>query len=327
MRELINNLPTQILDTLNNVQSQPYAITLQNIANVVVSGMGGSGISGRIFSQIFEEELSVPVGFANSYSVPGFINSNTLFIACSYSGNTEETIAATLKAKQKKAYIVCISTGGILSEMAKENNWPILIIEGGKPPRSQFGAAFSALLKTFVEAKLVQQKHLEDLKRIAQVLEQTKSELEDTAAFLAQELVETIPIIYAPCNLEFVALRFRQQLNENSKMLCWHSVLPEMNHNEIVAWELADEFLKPVFIRSDDETPQMKTRFEVTRDIVSEQTDLVEIKPEGSTELEKAFYLIYLFDWVSLHLAELNHVDPMSIKNIDFLKNALQKLK
>jgi glucose/mannose-6-phosphate isomerase len=327
MRNLILNFPSQIEKTLESLSQQEFKAELGSTQNIVIAGMGGSGIAGKVLSQVYGSTLKYPINFATGYTIPGFVNQNTLFIACSYSGNTEETLIMVKAAQEKGAKIACMSSGGQLANLAQKNNWPIFFIEGGHPPRSQFGAAFSGLLSIFCKFGLIDNAEINALKQVAKVLKEKQSSLEDNAAIIAHELVENIPVIYAPNHFEAVALRLRQQINENSKMLCWHAVIPEMNHNEIVGWELADEFLKLIMIRDEVESNSMETRCEITQDIASEQADVMEIRPEGSTLLEQTFYLIHFFDFVSLHLANLNHVDPIAIRNIDTLKAALLKNK
>ncbi|MGY6561446.1 MAG: bifunctional phosphoglucose/phosphomannose isomerase [Luteibaculaceae bacterium] len=328
MRNLILDFPHQIIRTVASVEQQKFIAYNKTFKNIMIAGMGGSGIAGKVLINVFSNEFKVPVLTVNSYDLPAFVNEDTLFIACSYSGNTEETLLTLQKAEEQKASIIGITSGGELQTLCKKNSWPCLTVEPGKPPRTQFGSAITALLFSLVKHGLLVDKHFDNLTHIADNLIHKTEELEDNAAVIAHEMVDNIPVIYASKPFESVALRFRQQLNENSKMLCWHAVLPEMNHNEIVGWELADEFLKAIVIRDrSNESKAMQTRFEVTQDIISDLTDIIEVRPEGDSQLEKVLYLIYYLDWVSFHLAELNHIDPTAIKHIDRLKEELSKNK
>jgi glucose/mannose-6-phosphate isomerase len=121
-----------------------------------------------------------------------------------------------------------------------------------------------------------------------------------------------------------VAIRFRQQLNENSKVLCWHHVIPEMNHNELVGWTEQDETLAVVFLRSEMDYTRTKTRIEINKSIISKYTsNIFEIWAEGNEKLEQALYLIHFCDWISCFIAEKKKIDPVEVKVIDYLKSEL----
>ena len=144
---------------------------------------------------------------------------------------------------------------------------------------------------------------------------------------LAVRTIDRLPIIYTERRLEGVAIRWRQQINENGKKLAWHNVIPEMNHNELVGWETGDEALAVIILQDGMEIERNRVRTEICRGIFNAKTHVVEtINAIGSSDLERVFHLIYFGDWYSLHLAELGNQDPIQIRNIDLLKNELSKI-
>ncbi|MBC7553113.1 MAG: bifunctional phosphoglucose/phosphomannose isomerase, partial [Taibaiella sp.] len=148
------------------------------------------------------------------------------------------------------------------------------------------------------------------------------------AKALAKKIVGKLPVIYSAPNFEGVAIRFRQQINENSKMLCWHNVIPEMNHNELVGWKDDAPDKVVIIIRNDNDFKRTQSRMEINKAVIKEHTpNIIEIYSEGKSYWEKALYIIHLTDWVSLFLAELRKVDAVEVKVIDFLKGSLAKEK
>ena len=144
---------------------------------------------------------------------------------------------------------------------------------------------------------------------------------------LAEKLHRKIPVIYSQANYAGVCERFRQQINENSKMLCWHHALPEMNHNELVGWTIPNDKLAVVFFRNENDYERTKARMELTRTLVSRYTPYVfDVYSKGSTLLQRSMYLIHFGDWVSWYLAEIRQIDATEVKVIDFLKGELGKL-
>ena len=143
MKELIQNFPLQLEEAIAIGKKYKSALPKSGYANVVVSGLGGSGIGADLVREYVAPHLSVPFIVSKDYVIPNFINSNTLFIASSYSGNTEETLESIKVAIRKKAKIVCVTSGGKLAEIAKKNKFDLILIPGGNPPRACLGHLFS----------------------------------------------------------------------------------------------------------------------------------------------------------------------------------------
>ena len=136
------------------------------------------------------------------------------------------------------------------------------------------------------------------------------------------------PVIYVANGFEGVAVRFRQQINENSKMLCWHHVVPEMNHNELLGWRTNVNDLAVVYLRNKSDYERNKIRMDINKNVILKYTgNISEIYSKGNSLIENSLYHINLGDWVSWYLSEMNNVDAIEIDVIDFLKGELSKIE
>jgi len=326
MQSYIDKFPSDMKEAFDIGSKAVEAFNTQKVDSVLIVGLGGSGIGGRICQNLVFSYCSAPIEILNSYDIPAWVNSHTLLVAVSYSGNTEETLNAYKQARKKGCQIACISSGGSLTEMAKQDGVNIIEIPGGQPPRTSFGYNASQLFFILESYKLLSESFSAELKNVAEGLIEKKNLIKSRAKNVAEGLQGSLPVIYAPSNLEGVAIRMRQQINENAKMLCWHHVLPEMNHNELVGWADNHDNIAVVFLYSDLDHPKVEIRRKLTRDILKPKVkNLFEIKAEGKTLLEQSYYLIHLGDWVSYYLAEIGDVDPIEINVIDTLKSELAK--
>lgn len=326
MKAYIEGFPGHVAMALEIGNEATKNFRTSDVNAVLIAGLGGSGIGGKIISQLVWDTCKVPILLINDYQIPAWVNEKTLFIGCSYSGNTEETLAAVDAAHGKGAQISCISSGGTLSEKAANNGFNIIKIPAGQPPRTSFGFNATQLFFVLNAYGLIGDDFKQDLADISNMLADGKNEIQSEARNIAEKINNTIPVIYSDARVEGVAIRFRQQINENAKMLCWHHVLPEMNHNELVGWAGGSNQMSALFIATPDDHPNTKKRMELTRDIIAKKTEtLVDIAPKGNNRNIRAYYLIHLCDWVSYYLAELNQVDPIEIEVIDYLKSELAK--
>ena len=179
-----------------------------------------------------------------------------------------------------------------------------------------------------VKYNILPQTALEELKSAIQLLKINNSDIKKEAENVAAKLFGKLPIIYATDKFEPVSIRFRQQLNENSKELCWHQKFPELNHNEIVGWASGNSKLSVVMFRNDDDYYRTQERMEFMKKVILEKGSTVtEIKSKGNSFVEMALYLIYLTDWTSLFIAEKKQIDPVEIRVIDALKDHLATIK
>lgn len=326
MQAYIEKFPSDMKEAFEIGSKAVKSFDTKKVDRVLIIGLGGSGIGGRICQNLVFDSCSTPISLVNNYDLPAWVNSTTLVIAVSYSGNTEETLNAYNQATEKGCQIACITSGGSLAEKAKIDGANIVLIPGGQPPRTSFGYNASQLFFILEAYGLLSQNFSGMLKPVAEILEQKSESIRTKASQIAKGLADKLPVVYAPSNLEGVAIRLRQQINENAKMLCWHHVLPEMNHNELVGW--ADEHLNigVIFLYSDRDHPKVETRRKLTRDILKKKVNACfEIQAQGDTAMEQAYYLIHLGDWISFYLAEIRDVDPIEIDVIDYLKSELAK--
>lgn len=328
MKELIANFSQHLAEALSNLQvTKNFNPSEKPIQNVVITGLGGSGIGGTIVAELAAPLANVPIVVNKDYLMPSFINENTLVIACSYSGNTEETLMATQKAFEKGAQVACITSGGQLKNIADEKGLNYLSMTGGNPPRSMFAYSFSYLLALLKFYGIANFKVETDLQEAIDLL---NSDVEGTKAYaseVAENIKNTTPILYSVSGGLGVASRWRQQLNENSKMLSWEAEIPEMNHNELVGWEGGNSNYSAVFLRNETDFDRNQKRIEIIKGIISGKTNtVVEIWSKGESAIAKALYLVHLGDWVSYYLSEINQVDIIDIKSIDLLKSELSKV-
>ncbi|MBK8371610.1 MAG: bifunctional phosphoglucose/phosphomannose isomerase [Saprospiraceae bacterium] len=326
METLIKNFPKQLKEAIeisNNLKPIPDT---KDVREVLIVGMGGSGIGGDFVQSIVFEDCSVPVLVIKGYELPAFINENSLVIVSSYSGNTEETIHAFQTALQKKCRIVCLSSGGTIEKEALKNNIPFVAVPAGYPsPRACLGFSVVLQLAILLKYNLIKSSLFEHIQIATDLIKFEQDEIQNKAKTIAQQLSGKFVAIYSTDRFEPVALRFRQQLNENAKVLCWHNVFPEMNHNELVGW--ADKSpVAVVFLRNKDDLKKNIQRMDICKNIISAKTNtFIEIYSKGQHKIEKLIYMIHLVDWISFYLAEIRNVDVSEVKVIDFLKTELEK--
>jgi len=327
MRSLIEQFPEFLADAIDIGKQAELVSSTTTIANVVIIGLGGSGIGGTIISQLVASEICVPVAVHKDYGLPNFVGPSTLLIGCSYSGNTEETLDAIRSARNKGAQIACITSGGQLSQLANENAWNCIRVPGGNPPRAMFAYSLTQLFFLLMHYRLIGKKHLIGLQAAQSLLHMGREQIQGLANTAAKQLNGKRIVVYSDNAISGVSERFRQQLNENSKQLAWHHALPEMNHNELVGWGGGDSTIGVVLLRSSFDNPRTMIRMDLSKKIFGHHTQtIVVLCGQGESLTEQVFYLVLLGDWISLILAELNGVDPIEIKVIDFLKSELGKV-
>lgn len=327
MKELVASFSAQLRQGIDIGEKAVFKKPASKIRNVIITGLGGSGIGGSIVSQIVDQEVRVPVVVNKDYFLPAFADKHSLVIVSSYSGNTEETLAAMNTAIEKGCTIACITSGGKVLEIAREKGLDHIVIPGGMPPRSCLAYSFTQLFYVLHGFGLIGDWFKADLEASIHLLDHEEEHLCAEAYYLAEKLHRKIPVIYSQANFEGVCVRFRQQINENSKMLCWHHALPEMNHNELVGWTTPNDKLAVVFFRNETDYERTRARMELTRSIVTKYTPYIfEVYSKGASQLQRSLYLIHFGDWVSWYLSEIKNIDATEVKVIDFLKGELSKI-
>lgn len=327
MDKLIAAFPSNILDALAIADKTVLKSLSNTITNVVICGMGGSGIGGKMVGIWLQKELPIPVVSHHDYTAPNFINEHTLVIASSYSGNTEETLICVEQARKKGANIIGICSGGELFEFCKKYNFDVVKVPGGNPPRTALAFSVVQVTNIFVKLGLASPERLKEIKRAYDLITDQLATIQEKAKDLAIFIGQKTPVFYSAAKYEGVAVRAKQQFNENAKILCWYHVLPEMNHNELVGWGGGDHRFAPVYFDTEDLIARNQKRVEISMEIIGKKAPIKVIKAQGKTLIEKSIYLIHLIDWSSFYLSEVKNVDPIEIKVIDHLKSELANFK
>lgn len=279
----------------------------KKVDKILVCGMGGSGISGDILRDYASH---VPVIVNKGYDVPGFVDKKTLAIVISYSGNTEETIAAYEKIKGKTKNVLVVASGGVLGG---EKN--VVRVPQGFPPRYSLPFLFFSMISVLNNSSIVKKDF--DLDELVNNL---KSVDKNYAKGVANRIFSYVPLVYAPEGYGSVAYRWQTQLNENGKIIAHSQVFPEHNHNEIEAY-LPSHF-RAVLLRDPDANERINKRMDI---IASKLVSPEQIMLKGASKLSKMFYGIMLGDLVSYHVALEWGFDPRKQDRIDELKEKLKK--
>jgi glucose/mannose-6-phosphate isomerase len=323
MYQLIKDFPEQILRAVEIGEKATLNTKFDGpIKNIVVSGLGGSGIGGNLLGELLREDLSIPVVVNKGYQLPAFVDASTLLILCSYSGNTEETVSCANQALAKGLKPVCITSGGKLEDIAVKNALDLIKIPAGFPPRCCLGYSATQLFFVLKHYGLIDGEFKDSLIRVASFLEVEQHKIMTEAEVLANKVVRRVVIAYADEKYESTVLRLKQQINENSKMHCWHNVVPELNHNELVGWRERNDNLAILFFRASDEYKRNTHRLEFTKEVVKSVSHNVhEVHALGNDTFEKHFFLIHFGDWLSYYLGIQQGYDPTEIEVLIKLKN------
>jgi len=298
--------------------------------------MGGSAIGGDLLRTLLETECPVPITVNRDYTVPAYVNERTLAIASSYSGDTEETLAALKAARQAGAMLLAIATGGELAARAQEWNLPLLTFDYRAQPRAALGHSIVALIGIVCRLGLASDKAA-DLDEAVVMMESWQREIneavplaENAAKQLALKLHEHLSVVYGAGHLSEVARRWKGQFNENAKAWAFFEQLPEMNHNALAGTEfptdLAEEIVA-VMLTSSLDHPRTRVRFQITQEILSQRGVSCEVvEARGASRLAQMLSAIHFGDYVSFYLAMLTDIDPTSLEVVNYLKQRLAEI-
>lgn len=327
MKELVDHFPQQLREAMEISRKAILSPFPGTIRNVIISGLGGSGIGGSIISEVTRNECPVPVFVNKDYSCPAFAGPDTLFIVSSYSGNTEETLSALAKAEEKGVKPVIITSGGKLALLAAEKGYDIITIPAGMPPRSCLGYSLCQLFHIFNRYGLINDDYKKQWELSADRLERESELINETAHRFTETVLNTNPVIYSETPFEALSVRICQQLSENSKMLCSNRVIPEMNHNELVGWREPQQNTSVVFIKTGLEFYRNQARFDYTKKVISHYCNRIfELEGKGESALEQILYIIHITDIASCILAEKRGYDASEIDVIITLKDFLANM-
>ncbi|MDD5037837.1 MAG: bifunctional phosphoglucose/phosphomannose isomerase [Dehalococcoidales bacterium] len=305
------------------------------INKVVILGMGGSAIAGEVVRRLALMETKVPVWVHRDYDLPLFVDESTLVIASSYSGNTEETLAAFTESFKTPAKKLALTTGGKLKQLAEEKGVPVFIVDYQAPPRVAFPHSFIPLVGILQKLGLLTDKSA-DLREALRILNKLAKDLSaatpldsNPAKQLATRLSGRIAVIYGAGLLSEVAQRWKTQYNENSKSWAFYELFPELNHNAISGYRFparVKEKILVLMLRSSLLHPRTRLRYEATAELLAKSGFAYEfIEAEGKSNLSQMMSTILLGDYVSFYLAILNKIDPTPVAAVDFVKNYLNQ--
>lgn len=308
------------------------------IESIVVLGMGGSGVSGDVIQAVVEPRLPVPFRTIKSYGpIPGWVGRNTLAFAVSYSGSTEETVAALQEVHHRGARVVTISSGGPLREMATDLGLASVQIPTGLQPRASLGYLTLPILAVLASMGLVPDPET-DVDEAVKVLGELAAERhrdrkvsDNPAKDLAQRIHGRIPVVYGAHGIgATAAYRFKCDLNEYGKTpAIWH-FLPELDHNEIVGWNqlasLTSERFVCILLRDAEDSERVDLRFDITRELIEKSfAEVVELRSEGTSELARLLSLIFVTQLAAIYVGLSYDVDPGPVEVIQRLKSELSR--
>lgn len=306
-------------------------IDTERVRNVVVAGMGGSALAATMFASW--PGVSIPFEVWRSYDAPSYVGEHTLFIASSYSGNTEETLSAIEYAQKRGCQIIVIAAGGTLAEVAKDNSYPYYAIPEGYQPRMAAFYNFAALAQAFSRLGLIESSSVQELQEAAvwlggqaKACTPTVPTKDNLAKQIALDVCGSSIVVYAGPALYPAAYKWKISFNENAKNIAWCNQFPEFNHNEFLGWTShpVEKPYKVISITGSVENPRVLKRFDVTERLLSGQKPTaIEVKAEGDTRLKQLLWAIQLGDFVSLYTSLLNGLDPTPVDKIEQFKKLL----
>ncbi len=328
MRGAITEFPNQIKKSFSIMSTWKARLEYRNIENIMVLGMGGSAIGGDVARVLAQNANSAPIIINRSYNIPEWVGSNTLILASSYSGGTEETLSAFAQCREQNCPIIVLSTGGIITDYAVKYDLDRIHIPSGYQPRAALGFSFSLILILLNRLGFVQNQIVEMVEKSIESLELLSIEMnkdENKALAIAENIHTTCPIIYGSEELTWVAaLRFRGQLAENAKMLSFHNHFPEQNHNEIEGWTVNKDIMNRfsiIWLKDEDDHSGTQARMQISSALLeSSAGSQLEISQTGKNRVERLLKLIHFTDWISYYAALLNNVDPTPVNRIQELK-------
>ncbi len=344
MLELIRNLPNDVVKAyeITKELSIPKKVEFKasvidytsDIDSIVVTGMGGSAIGGMILEELLRDKISIPIIVSRNYTLPNFVNEKTLVFTISYSGNTEETLSSFVYALKKKCKIFAVTTDGLLQDFCSKIGIPVVNVPKGYPSRAAIAYLTVPMIAILEKLNLVSNVEsqikdtFENMNKLKEKIDFNVPTENNPIKKLALDAFGKFIFVYSYWPYASVALRWKTQINENSKLLAKSDEIPEMNHNEIMGWEgFRKQFPTYVIIlRGSEESKEIKTRIEFFENLMKEkEVPVSEIYGAGSSRLSQIFTLIYQGDYFSYYLALLNKVDPTPVKSISNLKSYLKE--
>jgi len=333
MLDRIKDLGKQLRDAWAIATAAQLPPAYSDVRNITLAGMGGSAIGGDFAASLMAGELKIPMLIHRDYGMPAYVGRDSLVIASSYSGNTEESLSAFAEAQKRGAKVLALTTGGKLADLARAAGYPVVTFSYKAQPRAALGYSLGLVLGVLVRMGFVRdlgadiEGALSDLSKIEErVHEGARS---NDAKKMAIELYGRIPFAYGAGVMGIMARRVKGQWNENAKSWSAFDVMSELNHNAVVGFPhppIARDALVVLLLRSDRDNPRHKVRFDVTAELldragIAHKT----LRFGGQSMLSEVLQMVLFTDYVTFYLALLNGADPTEVKAIDHLKDRLSK--
>jgi glucose/mannose-6-phosphate isomerase len=302
------------------------------IRDVVVAGMGGSGLAAKAYK--VGGTPQVPFEVVQNYDLPDYVHENTLLVCSSYSGNTEEVLSVFEAALERSSrpMVIVVASGGKLLERAKAENLPYIELPTGYQPRATFGYQYRALAEIFSAARL-KEGEIPLIEAAAQKLGEwvkawtaTVPTKDNPAKRIAQEVIGKSAAIYAGPKLWPAAYKWKISFNENAKQVAWAGEFPEFNHNEIMGWtkQPTDKPYAVIELRSNLEHPRVQKRFGITERVLSGlRPGPIVVEPQGENLTEQLLFAVALGDFTSLYTALLNGINPTPVEQLEKFKQLM----
>ncbi len=310
-----------------------------DIKNIVGAGMGGSGMAPTVIGSLFREDLTVPYIVSQDYNIPEFVNSKTLLIAISDSGETEEIISQYNQANKKKAKIIVIGQGKKLIELAKEDNKLYYIYSTKVPARVSFAFVFGPSIACMENIGVVHDDIEEGLLEAIEIVKELNSKIgvdvpteKNIAKKTAIKLKTRIPILYIEPPFDSLGPRFTKMFNENARMFAFYNRFPEIRHNEIMTWASSSEFrlnFIPILLRDNKNNSRMETEIDEVKKFLDSKLEdsevgVIEFRASGKSKIARFFSLLHLTDMISYYEAILVNKDPCETPELKQLKTILR---
>lgn len=319
-----------VYDRWPEIAQESYDVSLEpvkfhGIDHIVFAGMGGSGAIGSIFSSILSK-TNIHVSIVKGYILPKTVDSDTLVVTTSVSGNTDETLTILDSASKQDCKVISFSSGGKMEKFCLENNMEYRKIPKIHSPRGSFTGFLYSMLRVLnpvipIPASEIAESILE-MKTLANKIN-SENLTDDNPALNIAEWISGIPLIYYPAGLQAAAVRFKNSLQENAKLHAITEDIVESSHNGIVSWERQSNVI-PIMIEGADDYIKTRERWKILKKLFDEKNiKYREIFSGKGNILTKLIRLVYLLDYASIYKAVLLEIDPTPVKSINFIKDNL----
>lgn len=321
-------LSLQCKDILTQSSNLKFPDNYKDFNNIVICGMGGSAYAGHVVISLFKDTLNIPVFLNSDYSLPKFVDTNTLVILTSYSGSTEEILQNSKEAKERNAKIVILSSGGELQRISDNDTIPSLIFEPKNNPANQprLGTGY-IILGTISILEKLNLVNIDNIQTAIDLIESENSNIESLAKDVSQKIINKTPLIFASEFLEGNSHILRNQINETAKSFSSFHVVPELNHHLMEGLKYPESFKSIVLLfNSNLYLDKNQKRMKLTKDVVEKNNiEVIEVNPKGEDKLSQILYLLSFGGYLSLFMGLLYNEDPSLIPWVDYFKENLNK--